>query len=86
MMLVDRIPPFGAHRRHFFAEFDWFVELTSRLDAYISRYGDFCTNNDNNYDDTTDYFTPCACARGNDGSFSCYDEVVQEKEEGRCTA
>ena len=40
--------------------------LTSRLDAYISRYGDFCTNdndNDNN-DDTTDYFTPCACAWG----------------------
>ena len=22
----------------------------------------------------------------NDGSFSCCDEVVQEKEEGRCTA
>ena len=31
----------------------------SRLDAYISRNGDFCAN-----DDTTDYFTPCACARG----------------------
>ena len=29
--------------------------LTSHLDAYISRYGDFCANNDN--DDTTDYFT-----------------------------
>ena len=38
--------------------------LSSRLDAYISRYGDFCANNDNN-DDTTDYFTPCACAWGN---------------------
>ena len=34
--------------------------LTSRLDAYISRYGDFCANND----DTTDYFTPLAHARG----------------------
>ena len=32
----------------------------SRLDAYISRYGDFCPHDD----DTTDYFTPCACARG----------------------
>ena len=31
MMLVDRIPRFGAHRRHFFAEFDRFIELTSRL-------------------------------------------------------
>ena len=30
--------------------------LTSRLDAYISRYGDFCAHDD----DTTDYFTPCA--------------------------
>ena len=32
----------------------------SRLDAYISRYGDFCANDD----DTTNYFTPCACMRG----------------------
>ena len=42
--------------------------LTSRLDAYISRYGDFCANDDDDDDDdddTTDYFTPCACARGN---------------------
>ena len=47
------------------------IMLTSRLDAYISRYGDFCAHNDNDNDndsdnDTTDYFTPCACARGND--------------------
>ena len=28
----------------------------SCLDAYISRYGDFCIND--NDDDTTDYFTP----------------------------
>ena len=44
--------------------------ITSRLDSYISRYGDFCANdnddNNNDNDDTTDYFTPCACARGND--------------------
>ena len=32
--------------------------LTSRLDAYILRYGDFCANdNDNDDDETTDYFT-----------------------------
>ena len=36
----------------------------SCLDAYISRYGDFCANDDNDNDDTTDYFTPCACAHG----------------------
>ena len=47
--LVDRIPQFDAHWSQFFAEFDWFVMITSRLDAYISRYGDFCANdNDNN--------------------------------------
>ena len=38
--------------------------LTSHLDVDISRYGDFCAHDDNN-NDTTDYFTPCACARGN---------------------
>ena len=38
--------------------------LTSRLDVYISRYGDFCAHDDND-NDTTDYFTPCACTRGN---------------------
>ena len=38
--------------------------LTSRLGAYISEsgYGNFYAN-DNNNDDTTDYFTPCACMR-----------------------
>ena len=48
--------------------------LTSRLDAYISKYGDFCAHddNDNNDDnDTTDYFTPCACARGNYYAHEC---------------
>ena len=51
------------------AEFDWFLVLTSRLDAYISKYDDFCAHDDNddndNDNDTTDYFTPYACARGN---------------------
>ena len=59
--LVDRIPRFDAHWSQFFAEFDWFVVITSRLDAYISRYGGFCANDNNNNndnDDTTDYFTP----------------------------
>ena len=31
------------------------IMLTSHLDTYISRYGDFVLT------DTTDYFTPCAC-------------------------
>ena len=73
-MLMDRIPRFDAHWSHFFAEFYWFVVLTSRLDTYISRYGDFCANNNdnnnNNDDDTTDYFTPCACAQGNNLNLS----------------
>ena len=60
--LVDRIPQFDAHWSQFFAEFDWLVMITSRLDAYISRYGDFCANDNDN---TIDYLTPCACTRGN---------------------
>ena len=64
--LVDSIPWFDARWSQFFAEFDWFVVITSCLDAYISRYGDFCANDNNDdNDDTTDYFTPYACARGN---------------------
>ena len=51
----------------FFAEFDWFV--MSDLDAYISKYGNFCANDNdndnNNNDDIIDYLAPCACARGN---------------------
>ena len=66
--LVDRIPRFDAYWSQFFAEFDWFVVITSRLDAYISRYGDFCANdndnNDNDDDDTTDYFTPLRMRAG----------------------
>ena len=41
------------------------ILLTSRLDTYILRYRDFCANDNDNDDDTTNYFTPCACARGN---------------------
>ena len=62
-MLVDRIPRFDAHWSQFFAEFDWFVVITNRLDAYISRYDDFFAN-DNNDNDTTDYFTPLRMRAG----------------------
>ena len=42
------------------------IRCTSHLDAYISRYRDFCANdNDNDNDDTTNYFIPCACVQGN---------------------
>ena len=65
--LVDRIPQFDAHWSQFFAEFDWFVVITSRLDAFISRYDDFCANdnnNNNNDNNTTDYFTPLRMRAG----------------------
>ena len=63
--LVYRIPRFDAHWSQFFAEFDWFIVITSRLDAYISRYGDFCANDNNdNDDDMTDYFTPLRMRTG----------------------
>ena len=67
VMLVDHIHRFDAEWSQFFVEFDWFVVLTSRLHAYISKYGDFYAYNDNDNDknDITDYFTPCACTRGN---------------------
>ena len=65
--LVDRIPRVDAYWSQFFAEFDWFVVLTSHLDVYPSRYGDFCAHdndNDNDNDDTTDYFTPLRMRAG----------------------
>ena len=57
VMLVDCVPQFEASWSQFFTEFDWFIVLMSRID-------DFCAN-DNNNNDTTDYFTPCSCAQGN---------------------
>ena len=48
--------------------------LTSRLDAYISRYGDFCANDNDN--DTTDYLTPYACARGN--KYAAFNYPIKE--------
>ena len=40
--------------------------ITSRLDAYILKKGDFCANDNDNDDDDdmTDNFTPCTFARG----------------------
>ena len=34
------------------------------MPSYISRYGGFCAHDDNDDNDTTNYFTPCAYARG----------------------
>ena len=48
----------------------------SRLDVYISRYGNFCAHDDNDNDDTTDYFTPCACARGKYSVTSCLGNIL----------
>ena len=64
--LVVRTKGFEAYWSQFFADFDGFVVLTSRSDAYISRSGDFCGDDDDRQTtDKTDCFTPCACARGN---------------------
>ena len=48
---------------------------------YISRYGDFCAHDNDDNDDTTDYFTPCACARGNKwlGAVICGNMHVNNK-------
>ena len=45
--------------------------------AYFLRSGDFCAY-DNNKDDKTDYFTPCACARGK--NLTHYREKMQRKQ------
>ena len=63
VILVDRAPQFEAHWSQFFAEFDWFIMLTSHLDAYISKYGNFYTHN-NNDNNTTDYITPLCMRAG----------------------
>ena len=49
---------------------DWLCLRVALIDAYTSRYGGFCAHDDNDNDanDTTDYFIPCACARGNNSS------------------
>ena len=72
--LVDRIPRFDAHWSQFFAEFDWFVVITSRLDAYMILIIYMILSRDmaifvltTTTTTTTRPITlpPCACARGN---------------------
>ena len=43
-----------------YTKIDRSVALTTRSGAQISRFGDIFVDND----DMTDYFTPCACVRG----------------------
>ena len=53
-IICDASGPYPSIWRTLKAEFDWFVVLTSHLDTYILRCGNFCANdNDGN---TTDYF------------------------------
>ena len=49
-----------------FVTFDRWVAISTLPNAYSLRIGDFCAydNDDDDNDDKTDYFTPCACARG----------------------
>ena len=56
----------------FFANFASFMPFTTRLDLLISKYHDFLwtttttTTMTTTTDGQTDYFTPGACARGNE--------------------
>ena len=50
---VDHVHRFDAQWSLFFTEFDWCIVFTSRLEAYISRYGDFFAHDNDN--DMTDY-------------------------------
>ena len=68
MLLLSKLELCRAHtprrckcRERFF---DWFVVITSRLDAYISRYGDFCANDNNDAPTTQPITLPLAHARG----------------------
>ena len=45
-MLVGCAKGFEAYSSQFFTNFDKFVVLMSRSDAYISRSGDFCVDDD----------------------------------------
>ena len=51
MMLMGRTEGFEAYWSQFFADFDGFVVLTSRSDAYISRSGDFRGDDDDDDND-----------------------------------
>ena len=56
---------------------DWLC-LRVCLDAYILRYADFCVNDNDNNDDITNYFTPYACARGNNKEGGVSYSTVQQ--------
>jgi hypothetical protein len=58
-MLVGLAKRFGSQ---FFDDFDGLVALMSRSNVQIFRSGDFLGDGQT---DGTDYFTPCACVRGN---------------------
>ena len=50
----------------------------SHSGAYISRYGDFSVNDDNS-DDTTGYYTHCACVQATiEGAVTIEGEVTIE--------
>ena len=55
IMIQSIIKPVFCHIEH--------TVLTTRSGAQISRFGDYCVHD--NDEDRTDYFTSCACARGN---------------------
>ena len=45
-----------------FRQFNWLVVITSCVDAYISRYGNLCAND--NINNTIDYFIPLRMCTG----------------------
>ena len=50
--------------------FNRLVAYSTLSNAYFSRFGDFrAHDNNDNDDDRTDYFTSCACMRGNNISY-----------------
>ena len=54
---------------HSFRDFQLFGGIEHSVKHLLLRFVDFCAyNNDNNndHDDKTDYFNPCACAWGNE--------------------
>ena len=59
-----------ANRRQFFVTSTVWWHRALCQNTYLLKFGNFCAydnndDNNNDNDDRTDYFTPCACARGN---------------------
>ena len=63
--LVDHPKRFETNIGQFFMTFDHLVAQSTLSNAYFLRFGKFCAHDDDNNDDRTDYFTPCACSWGN---------------------